>query len=133
MKPFLLFDKPHLEIEFEKLHIKLQATIYLYALFMWINFKIETVVTSVFRPEDPKSVHCDFRGCDLRTRNIPEARIIAAVDYVNTCVTYDPKRPDLRAMVYRLTGEKAKKFGDHKDHVHGQVHPRTIITLGGGE
>ena len=129
MKPFLNFKQPHMEAEFERLHEKLQAVVYLYALFMWINYGEETTVTDVYRPDDPDSVHHDFRGCDLRTRGIAHFKVRAATRFVNISTVYDPKRPSkkLKCAVYKLTGKKAEEFGTHEDHVHAQVHYRTEI------
>jgi len=129
LKEIIRFKEPYMEQEFDRLDSKLKYIVYFYAVWMGGMWGYPLTVTSVFRPESKASVHSDFRGCDVRTRDIESGRVAAGVAFVNGFTVYDPQRPEMKCAVYKLTGAEAAKYGAHEDHVHFQVHPNTQFVV----
>ena len=78
---------------------------------------LEFTITSIYRPDDPGSVHgkIPVRGIDLRCKSRSIGLMIESM--VNAAWSYDPERPEMRACIYHDVGQGA--------HLHLQSHPNT--------
>ena len=117
---FLLFKSKKIGREFTLLDPRLQFVIYAYAAFMWHNFKVETVVTCIWRMG---GVHEDYRGVDVRTKDILADYTDAGIQFVNEILVYDPDRPGHKvAHDERETEKRSTKATG--PHIHFQSDPR---------
>jgi hypothetical protein len=117
--------------DFWLLHPKLQAVIFDAAVYAFKRFGKTLLITSMFRNDG--GVHQYGRGVDI---DVCQGKVYEGgltpleaeelASDIDTWWVYDPKRQDLTVVVYKLEGEAAKKFGAHKNHIHFQVHGRTV-------
>ena len=89
------------------------------------EFEWEPVMTCYLRSSDEdlalkgSGVHVGGRAVDIRTRDVPDNEVSAAVEYINSRYQYDPERPS-KPVAY------AKPHGNMR-HLHLQAHPNTIL------
>jgi len=117
--------------EFSRLHPLLQAVFFDAALYAKREFGLNwLLITSMQRPGD-KGVHGTnpCRGLDVDVCNniiyegglIPEHAELL-VEYINRGWRYDPERAKMKVAIYGDLDPKGK----HWDHIHFQVHDRTV-------
>lgn len=75
------------------------------------------VITSAFREGD-SGVHGSFRGLDFRTHSLTSSEIENIVEKINSRYQYDPKRPEMKVLMYHDIGKGL--------HLHLQSHPNTV-------
>jgi hypothetical protein len=80
-------------------------------------FNKKLVLTSSFREGDP-GVHGSFRGLDFRTHELRSSEIENIVEKINSRYIYDPKRPEMKVLMYHDIGKGL--------HLHLQSHPNTV-------
>ena len=117
--------------EFRRLHPMLRVVFFDAVKQLYLDCGKAFLITSMFR--DTGGVHQDGRGLDVDVCDVTmyeggvtpdEAKRV--VNDMNDNWEYDPNRPKYNVAVYKLTGKKADKFGAHINHIHFQVHPRTV-------
>lgn len=73
----------------------------------------ETIITSIFRGDNPNSVHAHWRGIDLRTKHLPEGAPKMVEEIINESIIYDPARPHLQTALFHDSGQG--------EHLHLQM------------
>jgi len=112
--------------EFNRLLPMLQAVYFEAAAYCYVCFGKSLLITSIKRVT---GVHGAWRGIDVDVCSgmvyegglLPsEAESIAL--YINSLFQYDPARPEMYCCFYGWRDPNGK----HDNHIHFQVHPRTI-------
>ena len=114
--------------EFHRLHPMLQAVFFRAAEYTYTRCQGKSLlITSMFR--DTGGVHRHGRGLDVDVcqcttyeGGVSPADANFIVWAINALFRYDPTRPDMRVAIY---GDLAPK-GKHWNHIHFQVHDRTV-------
>jgi len=112
--------------EFNRMHPMLQAVYFEAASYYYKLFGKSLLITSIKRD---KGVHGVWRGIDVDVCDgiiyeggllTAEAEMIAM--HINDLFQYDPQRPEMYCCFYGWRD----KSGKHDNHIHFQVHPRTV-------
>lgn len=94
----------------------------------------EFLVSSIYRPlvlelaKGRSGIHAFYRAIDIDTAGWRDRFKLNVLDWFNERIVYDPSRPKLRAAIFETKGGKNQSSGEH---VHVQVHPRSVV-LGNG-
>ena len=116
-------------MQFDRLEPMLQCVFMDAVAFCYRTFGKTLLITSIERPQSA-GVHAHHRGVDADVchgiiyeggLHPDEARRVCAA--INNAYQYDPARPQMHVCLY---GE-LDPAGKHWDHLHFQVHPRTIV------
>jgi hypothetical protein len=73
-------------------------------------------------------VHVEWRGVDVRTRDQDPSAVMDVTTWVNDRWSYDPTRPGMKVCLNEGEGP-----GSTGNHLHFQVHPRTVAMVGSDE
>jgi len=102
----------------------LQAVFFFAASMLWAACQKRFLITSVYRPDNKKSVHAWWKGIDVDVCDgfvydggVTPQEAEAICRMVNGAFKYDPARPDMFCAVYGWRDED----GGHDDHIHFQV------------
>ena len=113
--------------DFHRLHPKLRAVFFRAVTTVYWNHTKALLITSMFR--DTGGVHRCGRGLDVDVcdKTIYEGGLLPLEAYrltntINSLYTYDPERPGMKVAIYGDLDPKGK----HWNHIHFQVHDRTV-------
>ena len=121
---------PNVDGIIEDLEPRLQALLHLSAAASYVKYAKPLILTSLWRdPLHDADLHAMNRAFDFDVDDRDkysglqpdEAFIIASL--INKYAQYDPDRPWMKCCIY---GEDDPN-GRHWNHVHVQVHPKTIL------
>ena len=122
-------SKSELELvmELRGLHPSLWMIYSFAALYAWLRWREDLIITSMLRPGDA-GVHAYGRGMDIDVdekagyQGLAPANARELADAINAAFEYDPSRPEYRVAVYGA----ADSSGRHWNHIHLQAHARTM-------
>lgn len=81
-------------------------------------FSKDALITSVYRDDNPDSVHYHWRGVDLRSWLYTDYELSVLEIYFNSKYIYDPDRRHKKVLLIHDVGKG--------NHIHIQNHPNTI-------
>ena len=113
--------------DFHRLHPMLQAVFFDAGFYLYTNYRKAFLITSMFR--DTGGVHQYGRGLDVDVCDksvyagglLPE-EALKIRRYINSLWGYDETRPSMYVAIYGDLDPKGK----HWNHIHFQVHDRTV-------
>jgi hypothetical protein len=116
------FQKTELKEQFESGHLHPLVVFMVYAAAGYAQHLSGRAlwVTSVYREGDP-GVHGVWRGTDADNDFMSKEHKEEIARFLNERFVYDPERPDMVVCLYHQVA------GRGGDHLHIQVHPRTVL------
>ena len=82
-------------------------------------YNIPIVITSIYRSDNPDSVHAHWRGVDIRSWNYIDIELNTIKKFFNMRYKYDADRPEKEVLLVHDVG-----LGKH---IHLQNHPNTKL------
>ena len=116
--------------DFHRLHPTLQAVFFDAVALLYNNRGKVFLITSMQRPGDSgvhgtdpcRGLDADVCDCVEYVGGVLPADAEYVCDWINGVYQYDPERPSMKVAIY---GDLDPK-GNHWNHIHFQVHDRTV-------